>query len=55
MDKTLGIIRHSLSFIGGILVTEGYITDQQSNLLVGALTTIIAVVWSIIDKNKAKQ
>ncbi len=53
MEKTLGIIRHALTFIGGIFVTEGYVTESEMNLTAGAIVTLIGVIWSIISKNNA--
>lgn len=54
MEKTLGILRHALTFIGGIFVTEGYVTESEMNLAAGAIVTLAGVIWSIVSKNKAK-
>jgi len=53
-DKSLGIIRHALTFLGGVLVTQGVIDDAVFTELFGAAMTLIGGVWSVIDKNKAK-
>lgn len=53
-EKTLGIIRHALTFAGGVLVTQGIIDDAVFAELFGAAMTIIGGIWSVIDKNKAK-
>ena len=53
-EQILGIIRHSLTFVGGILITRGVITEGQSQEVVGAMVTLIGSIWSII-KNKAVQ
>ena len=53
-EKTLGIIRHALTFLGGVLVTQGVIDDAVFTELFGAAMTLIGGVWSVIDKNKAK-
>lgn len=52
LEKTLGIIRHSLTFGGGFLVTSGVLTDATLEAGIGAIATLIGVVWSVIDKNK---
>ena len=52
LDKTLGLVRHILTFVGGYLVTSGYLTESALNTGIGALVTLIGVVWSVIDKNK---
>lgn len=49
-DTILGIVRHILTFGGGSLVTKGFADTEQTDQLIGALMTIIGVVWSIIHK-----
>jgi hypothetical protein len=53
-EKTLGIIRHALTFLGGVLVTQGVIDDALFAELFGATMTIVGGVWSVVDKQKAK-
>ena len=53
-EKTLGIIRHALTFLGGVLVTQGVLDDALFMELFGAVMTLVGGVWSVIDKNKAK-
>ena len=53
-EKTLGIIRHALTFIGGVLVTQGILDDALFLELSGAVMTLVGGVWSVIDKNKAE-
>jgi len=40
-EKTLGIIRHALTFVGGVLVTQGVIDDALFAELFGAVMTIV--------------
>ena len=54
-QKTLGIVRHALTFLGGVLVTQGVIDDAIFAELFGAAMTIIGGVWSVIDKAKAEK
>jgi len=54
-EKTLGIVRHALTFLGGVLVTQGVIDDALFAELFGAAMTIIGGVWSVIDKTKAEK
>ena len=49
-ERILGIVRHVLTFAGGILVMSGLIDPSLSVELVGALITIIGGVWSILSK-----
>lgn len=53
-EQFLGIVRHSLTFIGGILVMKGVVDDALLNELVGGVITLAGTIWSIVDKNKAK-
>jgi len=50
IEQTLGVVRHSLTFIGGFLVTSGYLTESMLSAAIGAITTLIGVVWSIVNK-----
>ncbi len=52
LEKTLGIIRHALTFGGGFLVTSGYLAESTLETGIGAIVTLIGVIWSVIDKNK---
>ena len=51
-EQILGIIRHVLTFVGGVLVAKGLASEALSQELVGATATLIGGVWSIIEKNK---
>ena len=53
-EQFLGIVRHSLTFIGGILVMKGVVDDVLLNELVGGVITLAGTIWSIVDKNKVK-
>jgi hypothetical protein len=53
-DKILGIIRHGLTFLGGVLVTQGVIDDALFTELFGAAMTLIGGIWSVVEKNKAE-
>lgn len=50
MEKTLGIIRHVLTFAGGLFVTKGYVSDSLVEELIGGIVTIIGAIWSIKSK-----
>ncbi len=50
-EQFLGVVRHTLTFIGGILIMKGYITDAMNVELAGAVVTLAGGIWSII-KNK---
>jgi|TARA_R110000823_G_C15513432_1_gene454626 hypothetical protein len=51
-EQVLGILRHSLTFIGGFLVAKGLVDDAMIAELSGALITLIGGIWSILIKSK---
>jgi hypothetical protein len=52
-EQILGILRHTLTTVGGVLVTRGYIDDSMLIEGAGAIVTLVGIVWSIISKRKA--
>ena len=52
-EQLLGIVRHSLTFIGGIFITKGLIDESMLNELMGGAIALTGAIWSIIEKNKA--
>lgn len=51
-EQILGIIRHSLTFIGGILLMKGLIDEATWTEISGSALTLFGTVWSVVDKNK---
>jgi len=54
MDKNqlLGIVRHALTFIGGMLIMKGTIDATEWAELSGSAIAVVGGIWSIIDKKK---
>jgi hypothetical protein len=52
-EQVLGIVRHILTFGGGILVTKGLLDEGMVTEISGAVITLIGAIWSIVEKNKA--
>ena len=52
-NKTLGIVRHLLTFGGGFVVAKGWLPESALPEIVGAVMTIIGAVWSVRDKKDA--
>lgn len=50
MKKTLGIIRHVLTFAGGFVVAKGWVDEATMAQIAGAIVTIVGGVWSVVDK-----
>jgi hypothetical protein len=52
-EQVMGIVRHTLTFVGGLLIAKGLIDESILTEVVGGLTTLSGAIWSIIAKNKA--
>jgi len=48
----LGVIRHSLTFAGGILVAKGILEQGLLTEIVGGVMTAIGGIWSVVSKTK---
>jgi len=51
-EQVLGILRHSLTFLGGLLVMKGLIDETTATEIVGGVITLVGAVWSVIEKIK---
>jgi hypothetical protein len=51
-EQTIGIVRHILTFGGGLLVAKGTVDPQIATELTGAIISILGAVWSIRSKRK---
>ena len=49
-EQVKGLIRHVLTFAGGIVVAKGWTGELELEQLVGAVMTIIGSVWSFTSK-----
>jgi hypothetical protein len=52
MEKSLGVVRHILTFAGGLIVMKGLADESLVQELSGALLTLFGGLWSILAKNK---
>jgi len=52
-DILLGIARHILTALGGVLVTKGLADAPGIEAAVGALVALAGFVWSVIAKTRA--
>jgi hypothetical protein len=48
-EQILGLIRHGLTFLGGILVAKGLASEGQVMDMVGMLMTFVGTVWSVLS------
>lgn len=51
-EQKNGLIRHTLTFIGGLLLYNGLLNENEVQEGVSALMTIVGLVWSILEKRK---
>ena len=49
-EQVLGIVRHTLTFVGGIVVMKGYADEGTVTQVIGASMTLTGAIWSIISK-----
>ncbi len=47
------IARHALSAVGAWLVSRGLLDESAIEPVIGAVLTIGAVVWSVVQKQRA--
>jgi len=51
-EQKNGLIRHTLTFIGGLLLYNGLLNENEVQELVSASMTLIGLIWSILEKRK---
>jgi hypothetical protein len=49
-EKVLGLVRHALTFIGGIVIAKGLLDESLAAEVIGGLMTLIGSIWSIASK-----
>jgi hypothetical protein len=49
-EQVLGIIRHALTFVGGIFVMRGLVDETIVTEIVGGVVTLTGAIWSIVAK-----
>lgn len=52
-EQVLGIIRHILTFVGGIAIANGLVDAAIIETVIGSVATLTGAIWSIVAKNKA--
>ena len=52
-DQVLGIIRHALTFVGGLLVTKGLINEGMNEEIIGGVISLVGLIWSVAAKKPA--
>jgi hypothetical protein len=49
-ERVLGIVRHTLTFVGGLLVMKGLVDQGVVSEIIGGILGLTGTIWSIFDK-----
>ncbi len=49
-ERILGIVRHTLTFVGGLLVMKGIVDEAMTSEIIGGIMTLTGTIWSIFEK-----
>jgi hypothetical protein len=49
-EKVLGLVRHALTFVGGVVVAKGLLDESLAVEVIGGIMTLIGSIWSIVVK-----
>jgi len=49
-EKVSGLIRHALTFVGGLAVAKGLVEESMMVEVIGGIMTLIGAAWSIFAK-----
>lgn len=55
MAAILPLVRHGLTFLGGIVVSKGLLDQQTAEAAAGAIVTLISVGWMIYSRRSVQQ
>lgn len=51
-EQVMGIVRHVLTFVGGLAVAKGMIDSGTLAEGIGAVVTLVGLAWSLVAKRK---
>ena len=49
-EQLLGVLRHTLTFVGGILIIKGLIDEATATEIIGGIITLTGTIWSVLAK-----
>ena len=50
LEIVLGLVRHILTLVGGYYVSKGQIDQSSVDTVIGAITGVAGVAWSVKHK-----
>ncbi len=51
-EQVLGVVRHVLTAVGGVLIAKGLVDDGSWTEIMGSTVTLIGVIWSVVAKKQ---
>ena len=51
-NQILSLIRHTLTFVGGVLITHGAIEESIAEQIIATTLSLIGLVWGVIEKKQ---
>ncbi len=49
-EMIFSVIRHTLTFVGGLLVIKGTIDENTMEQIVSGVLTLTGLIWGVVDK-----
>lgn len=49
-EQWMGVIRHALTFVGGLLIASGQLDDAAWSEITGSALSLIGAIWSVAAK-----
>ncbi len=49
-DQKMGVIRHVLTFVGGIFLAKGIIDESTLTDVIASIMVLVGTAWSLWDK-----
>lgn len=53
-EQVMGILRHVLTIIGGVVVSKGLTDEGTMTVIIGGLTAIAGIIWSVYSNQKSE-
>jgi hypothetical protein len=51
-DMIMGLIRHTLTFMGGLLLAKGLVDESLLTDMIASIMVLVGGIWSMSSKGK---
>lgn len=51
-EQVLGTVRHTLTFVGGLLVAQGFLEEALLQEIIGGVASLVGLIWSVVAKKE---